>query len=271
MTDVLPGAEPFSSSGAADGEFAGAGALVLHGFSGSPQSMRPWAQALADAGLTVRLPLLPGHGTSWQDMAGTRWSAWYGEAERAFDDLAGRCTTVVVCGLSMGGTLTLRLAETKGSAVAGAVTVNASLTTPDWRLRLLPVLTLPVVRSLIPAFPGIGSDIKRSGVTELAYPKVPLRAVASLLELQASTLSDLGRITSPVLAFRSIVDHVVAPVSGQLLRERTGPGIVREQLLTESFHVATLDNDAPTIVAGSLDVVRARVAARGSAAGQAQP
>ena len=218
---MLPGAEPLSVDGPADGPLAGVGALVLHGFTGSPQSMRPWALALADAGLTVRLPRLPGHGTTWQDMARTRWQDWYGEAERAFDELAARCGTVVVCGLSMGGTLTLRLAETKGAAVAGAVTVNASLTTPDRRLALLPLL-----KRVVPAFPGIGSDIKKPGVTELAYAKVPLRAVASFLELQATTLADLGRITSPVLAFRSEVDHVVAPVSGELLRTRTAAGVV---------------------------------------------
>ena len=54
---VLPGAEPFRHEG---GEV---GVLLCHGFTGSPQSLRPWAEYLAERGLTVALPLLPGHGT----------------------------------------------------------------------------------------------------------------------------------------------------------------------------------------------------------------
>ena len=57
--------------------------LVLHGFTGSPQSMRPLAEAMAKAGFTVELPLLPGHGTSLDDMVPTRWADWSGAAEAA--------------------------------------------------------------------------------------------------------------------------------------------------------------------------------------------
>ena len=75
---VLPGAEPFSA------DAGDVGVVVCHGFTGSPQSMRPWAQALAHEGHSVRLPLLPGHGTTWQDMNRTTWRQWYDEVDRAF-------------------------------------------------------------------------------------------------------------------------------------------------------------------------------------------
>jgi len=67
---ILPGAEPYSATGDERG------ALVLHGFTGNPQSMRGLALALADAGLTVELPLLPGHGTDIADMVPTTWADW---------------------------------------------------------------------------------------------------------------------------------------------------------------------------------------------------
>ena len=73
-------------------------------------SLRPWAGHLASAGLSVRLPLLPGHGTEWQQMQITRWPDWYDCLERELLDLADQCERVFVMGLSMGGTLTLRLA-----------------------------------------------------------------------------------------------------------------------------------------------------------------
>ena len=79
---VIPGAEPFFHSG------GNTGVLLCHGFTGSPASLRPWADHLATAGLTVSLPRLPGHGTTWQDMAHTRWEDWYAEVDRAYQTLA---------------------------------------------------------------------------------------------------------------------------------------------------------------------------------------
>ena len=94
---VLPGAEPFEHAG------GDVGVLLVHGFTGCPQSMRPWAEHLAAEGFTVSLPRLPGHGTRWQDLNLTRWTDWYAEAERALDALRRTCSTVFVMGLSMGG------------------------------------------------------------------------------------------------------------------------------------------------------------------------
>ena len=102
---LFPGAEPYSADGGSTG------ILLLHGFTGSPKSMRPWAERMSAEGHTVRLPRLPGHGTRWQDMNLTRWEDWYAEADRAFLELQKSCERVFVFGLSMGGTLTLRLAE----------------------------------------------------------------------------------------------------------------------------------------------------------------
>jgi carboxylesterase len=248
---LMPGAEPLSVDGGP------IGALVLHGFTGTPQGVRDWAVSLADAGLTVTVPRLPGHGTRWQDMNRTRWTDWYAEAERAFDELRHCCAAVFVCGLSMGGTLTLRLAEQRSSEIAGAIVVNASLATERKDAKLLPFL-----RHFIPALPGIANDIAKPGVTELAYTKIPLQAAYSLSQLWALTRADLASITCPVLCFRSETDHVVEPISGTLLREGATSTTVTEHVLTKSFHVATLDNDAPTIFAESVDFVRAHSGAQ---------
>ena len=115
---VLPGAEPYRHEG---GEV---GVLLCHGFTGSPQSLRPWAEYLAERGLTVSLPLLPGHGTRWQDMQLTGWQDWYAEVDRELRALLERCAQVFVFGLSMGGALALRLAAKHGDAVSGVVVVN---------------------------------------------------------------------------------------------------------------------------------------------------
>ena len=254
-TTVMPGAEPFELG---DGPV---GVLLCHGFTGTPQSMRPWGEHLAAAGFTVRCPLLPGHGTRWQDANVSTEQEWYAAVSAALDDLTARCGAVVVAGLSMGGTLALRLAQERPDDVAGLVLVNPSLLTERRDARLL-----PLIARLTPAWAPIASDIKRPGTAELAYGRLPTRAALALRRLWATVRADLGRVRSPLLVFRSTVDHVVEPASVRVLLAGVSSTDVTEVLLPDSFHVATLDNDAPRLFATSVEWIRARVPAAAPAA-----
>ncbi len=249
-TPVMPGAEPFTLG---DGPV---GVLLCHGFTGTPQSLRPWGEHLAAAGFTVRCPLLPGHGTRWQDANTSTEDDWYAVVSAALDELTASCATVVVAGLSMGGTLAVRLAELRPDDVAGLVLVNPSLLTERRDARLL-----PVIARVTPAWPPIAGDIKKPGTTELAYRRLPTRAAVAVGRLWAAVRADLGRVRAPVLVFRSTVDHVVEAASTRVLLAGVASTDVTEVLLHDSFHVATLDNDAPTIFAGSVDWIRERVPA----------
>src|ERR1019366_7582101 len=138
--------------------------------------MQPLAEALAAAGFTVELPLLPGHGTSVEDMVPTRWADWSGAAEAAYAALAARCESVVVTGLSMGGTLSCWLAA-RHPEIAGIAVVNPLVDPPPEELRA-------VIRDLLAAgtelVDGIGSDIAKEGPVESAYATSPLAAALSL-------------------------------------------------------------------------------------------
>jgi carboxylesterase len=243
VATVLPGAEQFAHAGSTD-----IGVLLCHGFTGSPWSLRPWGERLAEAGFSVRLPLLPGHGTDWRDMNRTTWTDWYGALEPALAELRESCHSVFVFGLSMGGTLALRLAEEHGPEIAGLVLVNPSVTTLRKDAALLPVLS-----RLVASMPGIGNDIARPGITELAYDRLPLRAAASLSRLWREVRRDLGRVEQPLLLLRSAVDHVVEPVNATIIMAGVRSKDVRETVLPNSYHVATLDYDAPTIFDASIE------------------
>ena len=241
---VLKGAEAWAHDGGP------VGALVLHGFCGSPVSVRPWAEHLAAAGLSVSVPRLPGHGTRWQDANRTLWQDWFAEAQRSFVELQQRCDEVFVLGLSVGGCLALRLAETRATAVRGLVLVNPSLSTRDRRARFSGVIS-----KVLPSTPGIVDDIALPGVTEGGYDRLPTRAFHSLRSLWAVTLDDLPRVTAPLLVFTSPQDHVVEPVNSDLVMQRVSSRSREQRLLPNSYHVATLDHDAPAIFEGSLDFV----------------
>ncbi|MBG0829369.1 alpha/beta fold hydrolase [Planomonospora sp. ID67723] len=243
---VMPGAEPYHHAGGR------IGVLLCHGFTGSPQSLRPWGEYLAGAGLTVALPRLPGHGTTWQEMSHTRWEDWYAELDKELADLRGRCAEVFVMGLSLGGCMALRLAEVHGEGVRGVVVVNPSIANDVPLLRLAPLL-----KFFVPSVPGVAGDIKKEGASELGYTRTPVRAAASLPRLWALTQAGLNGLSRPVLVFHSPQDHVVKPTSVRILREKLTGGNLDVVELSDSYHVATLDNDADQIFAGSLEFVRA--------------
>ncbi|MFL6090844.1 MAG: alpha/beta hydrolase [Aeromicrobium sp.] len=233
---VKPHAEPLSVDGGP------VGVLLSHGFTGSPASMKPWGQDLADRGFTVRVPRLPGHGTTWQDLNGYGWDDWYGELDQALTELRGRCDRVAVCGLSMGGALALRLAELRPADVEALVVVNPVVGMMNWQLRVLPVL-----KHAVPSLPGIGNDIKKPGADEVGYIRTPLRALHSMVRTLPVLQADLGQVKAPTLVLRSTDDHVVDAASVELLREGLKSEVAEFVTLTDSYHVATLDFDAPLI------------------------
>ncbi|MEV0319693.1 alpha/beta hydrolase [Streptomyces sp. NPDC050658] len=238
---VLPGAEPYRHEG---GEV---GVLLCHGFTGSPQSLRPWAEFLADRGLTVSLPLLPGHGTRWEDLQVTTWEDWYAEVERELHGLLERCAEVFVFGLSMGGALALRLAAKHGDAVRGVVVVN-----PGNKVHGLAARALPVARHLVRTTKGIASDIAKEGSDEVGYDRVPLHAAHSLRRFFQRVDGELPQVTQPLLLLHSPQDHVVPPVDSARVLSRVSSTDVTEILLEQSYHVATLDHDADRIFEESL-------------------
>ncbi|MFF3497614.1 alpha/beta hydrolase [Streptomyces sp. NPDC003247] len=238
---VLAGAEPYRHEG---GEV---GVLLCHGFTGSPQSLRPWAQHLAGHGPTVAVPLLPGHGTRWEDMAVTGWQDWYAELDRELRVLRGRCAKVFVAGLSMGGALALRLAAQHGDDVAGVVLVN-----PANKVHGLSAYALPVARHLVRTVKGITSDIAKEGVEEIGYDRVPLHAAHSLRVFLRLVDKELPQVTQPLLLLRSARDHVVPAADPARILSRVSSTDVTEVLLEQSYHVATLDHDADRIFEESL-------------------
>ena len=226
------------------------GVLLCHGFTGSPDSMRGWAEHLTAAGYTVRLPLLPGHGTVWPDLNKTTFDDWLAAATASLAELAGRCRSVAVCGLSMGGTLTLRLAQLHPDKISGIVLVNPSILTLRKDMAFLPLLKL--VR---PALKGIASDIADPDAVEQGYPQTPLKALDSLRRAWKVVRADLGSITLPVLLLRSATDHVVEPENARVLLSSISSSDVTEVVLPRSYHVATLDYDKQIIFDRSVEFI----------------
>ena len=231
------------------------GVLLSHGFTGSPVSMRPWGRSLAESGYGVRIPLLPGHATTWQDLNTKSWADWYGALSAAFDEVVAEHDVVVVGGLSMGGALVLRLAADRADQIAGVMVVNPAVAT-----KRLDAKVMGVLKHLVPSVAGLANDIKKPGVEEHGYTRTPLKAIHSFVQAWRPLIADLPKITAPMIYFRSPEDHVVDGASQPIILGAISSTDVEVVPLPESYHVATLDNDAETIFKRSAEFV-ARVTA----------
>lgn len=242
--DTTPNA-PFRHQG-----HNGEAVLVIHGFTAGPASMLPWAKAFARAGYSVDLPVLPGHVTSWQDLARTPHSEIISAAERAYEALAARHSRVYVAGMSMGGALALHLGATH--APAGLALINPGLTIESPAVKFTGVL-----RFVVPSIKSIANDINKPGGDEHAYSRTPVGGVHELRKLFKSATRGLPEIASPIIAFRSDQDHVVPESSIEVLCTGLAADLpFRLRRLTRSYHVATLDYEADEIFTESIEFFR---------------
>lgn len=231
---VLQGAEPFFYEG------NDVGVLVSHGFTGTTQSMAYIGKRLAAEGFTVYGPRLTGHGTAPEDMQKATYQQWINDVESGLEQLKEKCKTIFVTGLSMGGTLTLYVAQNHPD-IAGIMPINAAVHMPDFEAYYNSLLGKKEFVD------GIGSDIKAEGIQELAYAKTPVKAMGELVQLLKIVHDDLEKITIPTLILSSTEDHVVPPENAQIIYDRIQSENKNIVYLEESYHVATLDNDKSLI------------------------
>jgi carboxylesterase len=256
LDQVKPGCEPFAAEGS--GDKARIGVVLVHGFTGSPDSTVPWAEYLNERGYTVNAIRLPGHGTTWQDANTKTFADLQGAVDDAFDDMRERCDEVFLMAQSFGCALALRVAGERPSAVAGLVLVNPWVRADgvaSWQKHLAPLQRfLPYVTK---SLPGVASDIADPANVELGYDKIPVVLVASTLNTCFHQLKPLlGGIVAPIQLDLSTTDHVLAANNADLIRAEVRSSI-EEIALDRSFHVATLDYDAERIFANSVDFIEA--------------
>lgn len=242
---VIPNAEPFELSG---GEVA---ILMIHGFTGSPVSVRPWAEALNRAGFTVAVPLLPGHGQTWEKMNETRWEDWFGEVERAFDDLRKRHARIFVAGFSMGGALSIKLSAKRGQEIEGLILVNPSIYDNRSVMRLVPLL-----KYFVPSIGGRGTDVAAPNPPKHSYGRTPLKALHSLRKLWRTVQRDLPSVQNPLMIGYSINDHVVDPRNSEYVIDNVASIDIREVIFERSFHNVALDYDSEVLASESISFIR---------------
>jgi carboxylesterase len=230
---VISGAESFYIEGSE------IGILISHGFLGTPQSVRFLGEKLAGYGYTVSAPRLKGHGTSYHDIEKCTEEDWFASLEKAYLDLKNSCKMIFVMGQSMGGALTLWLAN-KYRELDGIILINTALSVPSYEF---------LRDAASPRYMGEGApDLKAENVFEITYDKVPLKAIHQLQNVMDKTPAILSQVDCPVLGIKSAVDNVVPPKNTDYIMKNIKSETKKMIVLQNSYHVASMDNDKEQIV-----------------------
>ncbi len=222
------------------------GILLVHGFTGSPASMRPWAEYLNQRGYTVKVPLLPGHGTTPHDLNLVKWQEWPAKVESDLQELLRTCRKVFICGLSMGGGTTLNIATRYSEDLAGIILVN-----PMIHVKFVPHQLAWAISRFQKMRDSVGDDIKRPGITEYGYDALPAVGVYELLKMLHYTRKRLHDVTAPMLLFHSVDDHTLPVTNTEIVMKGVGSRQKQRIELVNSYHVATLDYDQEVIFENS--------------------
>jgi len=252
----LPDAAPFEAAGGPPP------CLLLHGFTGTPFEIRPLGVALAAAGFAVRAPLLPGHGTTVDDLMDRRRVDWTEATEEEAVALA-REGPIVLVGLSLGALLSLRIAAVRPEIVRGLVCLAPALRLRRWtewplavlsRLRAAPRIGIPKMG---------GSDIRDRAMRERnpSYRAQPLRGAVQLFRLARDVRGLLGRVTAPILCIHGARDRTVPPHATDEVLRGVASAERQRVILPESGHVLPIDVERDRVAEEVVRFVR-RVGAR---------
>jgi carboxylesterase len=220
------------------------GCVLLHGFTAAPKEMRPLGEYLAARDYTVRGVRYAGHGTAPQDLARTSWHAWVASAEEAVVELRGRCAQVWSIGLSLGGLISLQLAER--NLVDGVCAMAPAISPPDRRMA--------IARLLTPFMPYSRKDLADLhdpiALAEHAdYDLIPTRAVAELNALMRHTRRRLNRIAVPLLLIFARHDRVVSLDALDTIWTRVASTDKQQLILERGGHIVTEDYDKDSVFA----------------------
>ncbi len=233
IPSLLPGAEPFFHRGNA------VGVLVLHGFTASPEEVRPLCEYLAvKRDFTVYAPRLTHHGTQAADMNRSQWWDWYFAALDAYYVLAQQCEKIMLVGLSMGGaTAMLLAAQTNPHALVVCAAPAEIERTIQTRLA---GMVWPVKKFS----PKLGSDDITDPVWAHRYKVYPLHAIPEMIAYVEIVEQVLPQVTAPAFLIHAENDEVVPFHNMDTIVELLGSARVDTLPLHRGGHLI-LWNDYP--------------------------
>lgn len=245
--ELLEGAEEFALGRGA------IGAVLVHGFTGSPQSLRGLGEYLAERDVAVRGIRLPGHGTTWEDLNTRAAEEWVAAVESGFEAVAAEHDDVFIVALSFGAALALDFAARNPGRIGGMVTLGGFVHTGDPRR-----FFAPVIRRFVKSLPPVGNDIADPSLREVAYARLPTNAAYHMLKIVKRARRSLPRVDVPILVMHGRNDHTVHPRNADIIYNSVASEDKELVYLERSYHVITMDYDRDEVFRRTHEFIKAR-------------
>lgn len=219
------------------------GALLIHGFTATPECLESLKRPLLQAGFAVETPLLAGHGTSARELRKMTWRDWYDSVLPAYRSLQKKTDGVCVAGLSLGGLVALKLAE-EFEVRRLALLATPILFQGFMMNRLLPLIAGSFLKYLYPYQPkflGPAINDPEGKRAFKSYKLMPVESVMQIVRFQEDVRPKLGLVKAPTLIVHSPRDNTAPYESVAVLEKNLGSKTVKTVTLETSNHVLTLD------------------------------
>lgn len=238
------------------------GVLILHGFTGSLDTVKGLVPTVERLGLPYRMPVMRGHGTRFEDLEGVGPTEWYADAEAAMVDLLQEAEKVVVVGLSMGGLVTLNLALNHPEKLKAMVLLAPAIRFADPLVGLTPLMRL-LFRYWDSPNSFADPELAKACTN---YKKFPTATFSKFLDYACVTERRLGEIRVPALVLHSKKDTIIHPISAKLLEERLSSPEKRVIWFERSGHEMMQDLESEAVIQAVGSYLEAQMANRGEGA-----
>jgi len=234
--------------------------LLIHAFAGSPLDFEPLIRELENEGIAYHAVLLPGHGTSPRDLREKTSGDLLSAAEEAYDALEKQYGTVCVMGVSMGGAISLHLAEKKTPEKIVLYGPYVDITKKwyyfgsgeKWAKRLHKIL--PYVRKLKP---GNINDPRGLEKYE-SYDYLPVKTVGELAKISRGVRKNIDNVRADVLWFHSPGDIASDYGSARELFSEIPGKKKRFVECPRSNHLILYDYDGPEAIEETISFIKGK-------------
>lgn len=180
--------------------FKNIGIILIHGFGGGISDVEPLKKKLKMLGYIVETPLLTGHTGTKKDMKKVTYQDWIHDVENAYLSLTNKCQEIVLIGFSMGGLLSLQVANK--FKVKGLITLNTPIFLGNF---------FSLIKDLI------HFNLNQSKIIYNSLRRIPLNAHLNFKRLLKETKKILPGITCDILVNQGIYDEVLQYKSARFL------------------------------------------------------
>lgn len=246
---ILPGAETYYKYNSSE-----KGVFLIHGFTGSPAEMIPFAKKFEEKNFSVYCPRLAGHGTDIKDFTNSTMEEWYRSALDQYLEFKSKVKKVYLLGLSLGGQIATYISFIAGCEKMALFSTPYDIPDPKMKYAKLISLFIKKIKKSEEK-PAVFDEKSRKLMVN--YDNIPYYFTRPIHQLYKSFKLFhfyIRKTKVPILIIQSELDPVSSFKSPQKIFNKSKSSVAKQfRYLKKSSHVITLDYEADQLFSMTYD------------------